>query len=286
MPDLRMVPYELLVEPPFPMREQFGDMPFQELVESVQASGIKQPLLVRPVDGHFEVVDGHRRYKAAGVCALTTVPCLVEECDDKAAVEAMVAANLGREDVSATEEGRFYEQLIERFKFSEEDLCRLVKKSPAYVNDRLSLVRCDEQIADAVLNKQISFSAAKEILRVNPWTAALVLRCAVETIPEEHAQKIHQHRAMLLDLCVRCGATQRVAASYVDQWKRSLFPDNPYNPAGAGLAQQTQTLSRLPRCLVCGRDADPQNMHELKIHYYEKDKVFQVLRDAGFTLYE
>jgi len=286
MPDLRMIPFAQLVEPPFPMREQFGDMPFEELVESIRAHGIKQPLLVRPVNGRFEIMAGHRRYKASGVCALPVIPCLVEEADDLRAVETMIAENSGREDVTATEEGRFYEQLIERFKLGEDDLCRMVKKSPAYVNDRLSLVRCDAQIADAVLNKAISFSAAKEILRVNPWTAALVLRCAVDAIPEEHAQKIHAHRAMLLDLCVRCGATQRVAASYVDQWKRSLFPENPYNPANPALAQQTQTVVRVPRCLLCGRDADPQNMHELKVHYYEKDKLFQVLRDAGFTLYE
>jgi ParB/RepB/Spo0J family partition protein len=286
MPDLRMIPYEQLVEPPFPMREQFGDMPFQELCESIQASGIKQPLLVRPLNGHFEVVDGHRRYKAAGVCALALVPCLVEECDDKAAVEAMVAANLGREDVSATEEGRFYLQLMDRFKLGEEDVCRMVKKSPAYVSDRLSLVSLDNDIAEAVLNKLITFSAAKELLRVNPFTLALVLRCHVDSLSERQVENTHLHRARLLDLCVRCGATQRVAASYVDQWKRSLFPDSPYNPGDPAVAQMTQTLSRLPRCIVCGRDGDPQNMHELKIHYYEKDKVFQVLREAGFTLYE
>jgi ParB/RepB/Spo0J family partition protein len=286
MPDLRMVPFDLLVEPPFPMREQFGDMPFEELVESIRANGIKQPLLVRPVNGHFEVMAGHRRLKAAGVCALDEVPCLVEECDDLRAVETMVAENSGREDVTATEEGRFYESLIARFKLSEEDLCRMVKKSPGYVNERLSLVRCDEQIAEAVLQKAITFTAAKEILRVNPWTAALVFRCSVEQLTEEQVQKIEQHRAFLLDLCVRCGATQRVAHSYVDQWKRSLVPPNPY-PAQAEVAgQPMHTITRLARCLACGRDADPQNMLEIKLHYYEKDKVFKILRDAGLELYE
>jgi ParB/RepB/Spo0J family partition protein len=286
MPELRMVPLELLVEPPFPMREQFGDMPFDELVESIRANGIKQPLLVRPVNGHYEVMAGHRRMKAAGVCALVEVPCLVEECDDLRAVETMVAENSGREDVTATEEGRFYLSLVERFKLSEEDLYRMVKKSPSYVDERLALVRCDNDIAEAVLQKAITFSAAKEILRVNPYTAALVLRCSADMIAEERVQKIEQHRKFLLDLCVRCGATQRVARSYVEQWKRSLIPENPYPAQADPVTQQSQTLVRLTRCLACGRDADPQNMLELKIHYYEKDKIFQVLRDAGLTLYE
>jgi ParB/RepB/Spo0J family partition protein len=268
------------------MREQFGDMPFAELVESIGAHGVKQPLLVRPVNGHFEIMAGHRRYKASGVCALREVPCLVEECDDLKAVETMVAENSGREDVTATEEGRFYESLVERFKLSEEDLCRMVKKSADYVNDRLSLVRCDEDIANAVRDKAINFTVAKELLRVNPWTAALALRCAVDTLTDEQVQKIEAHRKFLLDLCVRCGATQRVTRSYVEQWKTSLVPLNPFSPSPAAGGEVAQTIVRMPRCIVCGRDADPQNMVDLKIHYYEKDKVLQVLRDAGFILYE
>lgn len=286
MPDLREIPYELLDEPPFPMREQFGDMPFSELVESISANGVKQPLLTRPVGDRFQIMAGHRRYKAAGVCGLAVIPCLVEECDDLKAVETMVAENTGREDVTATEEGRFYESLIERFKLSEEDLCRMVKKSASYVDERLALVRCDADIAEAVLQKTVTFSAGKELLRVNPWTAALVLRIPVDSITAEQAAKIEAHRKMLLDLCVRCGATQRVTRSYVEQWKRSLVPENPFPaPALCGPPQES-THMRMPRCLACGRDGDPQNMVELKLHYYEKDKVFQILREAGLTLYD
>lgn len=286
MPELRMIAYELLDEPPFPMREQFGDMPFSELCESIAASGIRNPLLVRPVDGRFQIMGGHRRYKAAGVCALVEVPCLVEECDEKKAVEVMIAENSGREDVTAAEEGRFYLQLQERFKLDEPSVARLVKKSDAYVSERIALVSLDAEIAEAVLQKLLTFTAAKELLRVNPYTAALVLRCHVEAVPAEMVERIERHRKMLLDLCVRCGATQRVAHSYVDQWKRTLTPENPYPAKVDEVTQQSATLIRAQRCLVCGRDADPQNMVEVKIHYYEKDKIFAVLREAGLSLYE
>jgi ParB/RepB/Spo0J family partition protein len=286
MPDFRMIAYELLNEPVFPMREQFGDMPFSELVESIQASGIQNPLLVRPVDGRFDIMGGHRRYKAAGVCALREVPCLVKDCSELEAVEIMVAENSGREDVTAAEEGRFYAQLQQRFNLDEPAVAKLVKKSEGYVSERLALVQCDADIAEAVLQKSLTFSAAKELLRVNPYTAALVLRCAVDTLPAERVEKIEQHRKFLLDLCVRCGATQRVAHSYVEQWKRSLIPENPYPATTDPAVQQSQTLTRMPRCLACGRDADPQNMVEVKIHYYEKDKVFSILREAGLTVYD
>jgi ParB/RepB/Spo0J family partition protein len=286
MPELRIIPYELLNEPPFPMREQFGDMPFAELVESIQASGVENPLKVRPVGGRFEIITGHRRYKAAGVAALREVPCLVEECDDLTAVEKMVAENTGREDVSPTEEGRFYLQLIERFKLDMPTLARVVRKSEAYCDTRISLVQLDPNIAEAVLQKAINLGVAQELLRVNPYTAALTLRCAVETLTPQQLEFIQVHRGRLLDLCVQSGATQRIAHSYVDQWKRSLMPMNPYPATTDAVAQQSQTVVRMPRCLVCGRDADPQNMVELKVHYYEVDKVKSVLREAGFTLYD
>jgi ParB family chromosome partitioning protein len=286
MPELRMIPYEMLVEPPFPMREQFGDMPFQELVESIGAHGVKQPLLVRPVNGHFEIMAGHRRYKASGACGLRELPCLVEECDDEKAVDTMLAENSGREDVTATEEGRWYLSLMERFNLDEAALCRKLKKSESYIAERIALVQCDDEIANAVLNKLINFSVAKELLRVNPYTAALVLRCPVEQLDEERVKNIERQRKSFLDICVRSGATARVAHSYVEQWKTWQLPNNPYPAQGTNGNESAQTVVQMPRCLICGRDADPQNMRELRIHFWELDKVKTVLREAGFVLYE
>jgi len=285
MPELRMIPYEQINEPPFPMREQFGDTPFQELVESIGSNGVQNPLKVRPVDGRFDVIAGHRRYKAAGVCALRELPCIVEECDELTAVALMVAENTGREDVTPTEEGRFYLGLIERFKLSMPDLARLVRKSEAYCDARIDLVRLDEDIAEAVLQKQITFSVANELLRVNPYTAALALRTTPDKLDEKQTEGIHRHRKFLLDLCIRCGATQRVARSYVEQWKTSLIPLNPLiEQQEPGVIQQSTVIQR-DRCICCGRDADPQNMRPLMIHFWEMDKVLQVLREAGIPVY-
>jgi hypothetical protein len=109
---------------------------------------------------------------------------------------------------------------------------------------------------------------------------------AVEKVPPEQTEKIDRHRSFLLDLCVRCGATAAVARKHVDQWKVSLIPENAFVPPDPGVETAPHTHTRLPRCLACGRDADPQNMLDLKLHYYEKDKVFKILREAGMEVYD
>jgi ParB/RepB/Spo0J family partition protein len=286
MPELRLIPFDLINEPPFPMREQFADTPFQDLVESIGKSGIQSPLLVRPVDGRYEIMGGHRRYRAAGVCALRELPCLVEDCNEEKAFEVMVAENTGREDPTPTEEGRFYLGLMERFKCSQEKVAEVVKKSVEYVATRIDLVSCDEDIANAVRDRLITFAVAKELLRVNPYTAALVLRCHVEQVNPEQRAFIEQHRGRLLRLCVESGATGALTRNYVEQWKRSLMPNNTFVQGGTNGDSPASAVVQLPRCLVCGRDGDPYNMKDIKVHFWELDKVKAVLREAGIPVYD
>jgi len=218
MSEVRLVPVEQVDEPMVPMREQFGDTPFNELVEDIGKNGIVCPLKLRIVGDRYRVVFGHRRFKAAQVCALREVPAIVEEMDDWAEVRQMISENSGREEVSAAEQGRHYLALMEKFGLTLERLAAVVGKPVAFVDERISFVQCDPEIADANRDGLVIWSVAKELLRVNPYTWALALRTDVATCPEETRAKIDAHRKFLLDLCIRCGATGKVARSYVDQW--------------------------------------------------------------------
>lgn len=284
--EMRMVALDLLNEPPYPMRAQLGEIPFSELCDSIRAKGILEPLIVRPVNGRYDVVAGHRRYKAARVVALAEVPCIVREMTEREAVEVMIHENTGREEVTAASEGWFYLELVDRFKLSERELCDLVKKSLPYINERIDLVRGDHEIAEAVDAGKINFSVARELLRVNKYTAALIHRCDAAVYTEEQVEKMRQHRLFLLDLCVKSGATARVARSYVEQWKAGLVPTQPFAPVATASDVPPPAAARMPRCLVCGRDGDPQNMLDLKVHYWEKDGVLKILRSAGIEVYE
>jgi ParB/RepB/Spo0J family partition protein len=276
-----------LIDPPLiPMREQFGDAPFAELCEDIARNGIKCPIKLRDLGERKRIVFGHRRTEAAKVCGLATVPALVEEMTDAEEVRDMIAENTGREEVSDAEKGRHYLGLMEHFKLNVEQVAAMVGKSKQYVDDRVSFVQLDEEIADANVQGLVSWSVAKELLRVNPYTWALAMRCDVKECPEEKLKQIDWHRKMLLDLCIRCGATGKVARHYVDQWKTSLLPMNAYQPGGNGEPVAPPAGAQAPCCIVCGKNADPGNMVDLKVHHWERARVLKILRDSGMEVFE
>ena len=286
MSEVRQIPVEQIDEPLIPMREQFGNIPFDELVEDIGKNGVTCPLKLRITGDRFRVVFGHRRFKAAQVCALREVPALVEEMNDFEEVRQMISENTGREEVSAAEQGRYYLTLMEHFKLDLEQLAAMVGKAVPFVDERVNFVQCDSEIADANRDGLVSWTVAKELLLVNPYTWARALRCDVALCPEDLRAKIDQHRKFLLDLCIRCGATGKVARSYVDQWKNSLLPVNAYQPAGNGEHAAPPSAAQAPCCIVCGKNADQGNMVDLKVHHWERAGVVKILRAAGMEVYE
>jgi len=286
MSEVQQVSLALIDPPLIPMREQFGDAAFNELCEDIGKNGIKCPVKLRDLGERKRVVFGHRRTEAARVCGFDTVPAMVETMTDAEEVRDMIAENTGREEVSDAEKGRHYLGLMEHFKLNLEQVAAMVGKTVLYVDERVSMVQCDSDIADANRDGLIIWSVAKELLRVNPYTMALALRCSVDLITEDQRAKSEAHRKFLLDLCIRCGATGKVARSYVDQWKNSLVPIQPYQPANGDSAGAPPPAAMNPRCLVCGRDSDPGNMVDLKVHHWERSRVLKVLRDAGMEVYE
>jgi ParB/RepB/Spo0J family partition protein len=284
--EVLQVSLELIDPPLIPMREQFGDVPFAELCEDIARNGIKCPIKLRDLGERKRVVFGHRRTEAAKVCGMQTVPAIVEEMTDAQEVREMIAENTGREEVSDAEKGRHYLGLMEHFKLNLEQVAAMVGKTVAYVDDRVSFVSCDPEIADANVQGLVSWTVCKELLRVNPYTWAQALRCDVTLCEEETRKRIDAHRKFLLDLCVRCGATGKVAHSYVEQWKTSLVPLNAYAPGGNGDAVAPPAAAQAPCCIVCGKNADPGNMVDLKVHHWERARVLKILRDSGMEVYE
>lgn len=286
MSEVQQVPLSLVDPPLIPMREQFGDVPFKELCEDIARNGVKCPVKLRDLGDRRRVVWGHRRVEAAKVCALETVPAIVEVMTDADEVRDMISENTGREEVSDAEKGRHYLGLMEHFKLSLEQVAAMVGKTVAYVDERVSFVQCDSEIADANVQGLVSWSVAKELLRVNPYTWAMTMRCSVDLCDEALRGKIDAHRKFLLDLCIRCGATGKVARSYVDQWKNSLIPVLPYEPNKNGEAVAPPAAAQNSRCIVCGRDSDPGNMVPLMVHHWERSGVVKILREHGVEVYD
>src|ERR1700733_6203509 len=110
-----------LIEPsPFQPRTTFREAALEELSRSILASGIIQPLLLRPVGNRFELIAGERRWRAAQLAGLTRVPAIVREVRDELALEMTLVENIQREDLNPIESARAFDRLITEFNMTPE----------------------------------------------------------------------------------------------------------------------------------------------------------------------
>src|SRR5260221_933343 len=137
MSEVQQVALALIDPPLIPMREQFGDTPFNELCEDIARNGITCPVLLRDLGERKRIVYGHRRSEAAKVCGLATVPAVVEVMDDVTEVRKMVSENTGREEVSDAEKGRHYLALMERLNLNMEQLAAVGGNAVPYFDTPL-----------------------------------------------------------------------------------------------------------------------------------------------------
>ncbi len=147
-------------------RRHFDEAAMSSLAASIRAVGVLQPVLVRDVgDGGFELVAGERRWRAAKRAGLQTMPVLVEtSVDDAASLEQALVENLHREDLNALEEAAAYQQLIDEFNLTHQDVADRVGKSRAAVTNTLRLLQLPSGVQRAVADNTISAGHARALL--------------------------------------------------------------------------------------------------------------------------
>src|SRR5436305_12098324 len=146
---LRDVPVELVVPNPRQPRRRFDEATLAGLAESLRQRGVLQPILVRPVaGGTYELVAGERRWRAAKLADLETVPALVRARDDAQALEVALIENMAREDLNPVEEARACAALVEELGLTREEVGRRVGRSRVAVSNLLRLLDLpDEALA-------------------------------------------------------------------------------------------------------------------------------------------
>lgn len=130
-------------------RQRHDEERDRELAEDIQARGILQPILVRPLkSGLYQIVAGERRFRAARLAGLAEVPVVIKEYTDEQARYASMVENLQRQDLDPQDEGRFYDILNVEENISIRDIAAYIHRSPYYVQDRLNKYREQQAPAD------------------------------------------------------------------------------------------------------------------------------------------
>ncbi len=159
-----------IVPCPFQPRKDFSPETLGELADSIKERGIVQPLIVRERDGHFELIAGERRWRAAQLAGLSEVPIILRQADDRAVLELALIENLQRENLNPIEEAQGYAQLVEQFHLTQEDVAAKVGKSRAVVANALRLLKLPAELQGYLRDGRISVGHAKVILGLSAET--------------------------------------------------------------------------------------------------------------------
>ena len=155
---------------PFQPRRHFDEQQIQELAASIRERGLIQPLVVRKVDGQFELIAGERRLRAVTSLGHTTVKVVVHEATDQEVAELALIENLQRADLTPLEEAEQYRLLQEKFGMKQETIAQHVGKSRAVVANMVRLLDLAPEVRDMLNAQQITVGHAKVLLQLKDAT--------------------------------------------------------------------------------------------------------------------
>ena len=164
LPEPGELEIDSIVPGPMQPRTQFDDESLGHLADSIKSHGIVQPVLVRRIGDHYELVAGERRWRAAKLAGLRTIPAVVKEIDDKDLLEVALIENVQREDLNPIEEAQAYSKLIETVGLTQEALAERVGRDRSYITNYLRLLKLPEDIQQLVRQKRISTGHARTLL--------------------------------------------------------------------------------------------------------------------------
>ena len=151
---------------PFQPRRHFDPQLIEELAASIKERGLIQPLVVRKVDGHYELIAGERRLRAVTSLGMTTVKVVVHEASDQEVAELALIENLQRADLTPLEEAEQYRLLQERFGMKQETIAQHVGKSRAVIANMVRLLDLTPEVRDLLNQQQITVGHAKVLLQL------------------------------------------------------------------------------------------------------------------------
>ena len=148
----------------FQPRERFEEGALRELAASIKEHGVIQPIIVRKIGDKYEIIAGERRYKASALAGLTKIPAIIRNLDDKETSKVALLENLQRKNLSAIEEARTYQKILDLDQMTQFELAKTMGKSQPVVANKLRLLTLPDEVQEALLKEQISERHARSLL--------------------------------------------------------------------------------------------------------------------------
>ena len=190
---LRELPIGSVLPNPYQPRTEINEEALVELTASIEASGLLQPVVVRPRNGKFELIAGERRLRAIQRLGWAKIPAVVKDVDDQTLLTLALIENLQRNDLTAIDEAAGYQRLAEEFKLPQSEIARLVGRNRSTVANLIRLLNLPDEVKALVQQGKLSEGHARALLAVE--SEAEVVRLAREAVNEGWSVRDTEARA-------------------------------------------------------------------------------------------
>lgn len=254
-----------IVPSPLQPRSEFRAEQLSELIESIRERGIIQPLIVRKVNGKYELIAGERRWRAAGEVGLKEAPAIVREASDVEVLELALVENLQREDLNPIEEAMAYARLSGEFSMTQEEIARKVGKNRATVANAMRLLDLADEVQSYVRQGRLTVGHAKAILSI----------------------KAHDQQRQVAEQLIRQGLPVRAAEKLVSRFLEQTGHSNTRKKrATSSDPSLSPHLQRIENALTHHLATRVQLRHSEKtgaitIEYYGNDDLDRILGILG-----
>ncbi len=241
-PDLRHVAVDLIEANPHQPRRRFDEDALVALAESLRIRGVLQPVLVRPrAGGTYELIAGERRWRAAQIAGLDSIPAVVRSHDEADALEIALIENMAREDLNPVEEARACSMLVDELGLTREEIGRRVGRSRVAVSNLMRLLDLPDEVLDLLESGLLSEGHGRALLTAPDHDDRR--RLARAAVAEGWTVREVEHRARLAAERPGPGATRRrgphpdqveIAADLSDLFRSALGADVSVTPRAGG----------------------------------------------------
>ena len=227
----------------FQPREVFDERALKELAVSIREHGVIQPIIVRNVNGKYEIIAGERRYKASALAGLTKIPAIIRNLDDKESSKVALLENLQRKNLNPVEEARTYQKILEIDEMTQEELAKTMGKSQSAVANKIRLLSLPEDIQESLLKERISERHARALLNVTDPIIQKELMEKVEATKmsvralEEEIRSLYPKGKDASEIPVEANAMESASTGFLD--------NNPLTPTVSNVEEEVSNYGKV-----------------------------------------
>lgn len=250
-----ILPMSKIIPPEFVERKKMHNEGIEELAENIKRVGLIQPLVVKQVKDKYEIIAGHRRYKALRLLGANMVQCIIKDLGKMEADTVKLSENIYREDLTDLEEAESIQHLMKVGKKNEKQIAKEIGKSLSYVQQKIAILKYPENIRQALQDQKITFSVSRELVRIKN-----------EALRNEY-----------LKHAINGGATPAIAKEWVDDILRAEKLERTGRKEEERIFQTTGAPVGKFFCFACEEEADFNNSTLVRIH----NKCQEIIKKGG-----